>query len=156
MAELAIADRAGLFPPLAKIFERVPTSAIRVERSELLQAIQQVAFVLDETNNSLTITIDQERLIVKGQSSRGGEGCAELGYKPSERIPLPIKEFTAEYSPKLIIDFLKVMEDDMIEIGLRSPVEQVLITEPMTQVEYIVMPLRNDTSEKGGEATEGA
>lgn len=149
LAEVAAVDREGKFPPIEKIFMKRPEFTIAVGRDALQQALQQVGFVLDDQDNSVHLVLEPEMLVVQGRSARGGEGRAEV---PSEGTS-PVG-FEVEFNPDLLVDFLKVMQDDRIEIGFRGPTEQVLLREPVSGVDYIVMPIKKE-DQGGGERPGG-
>lgn len=148
LAEVAVVDREGKFPPIEKVFRKDPAFSLGCERSLLLQALQQVSFLLDNEENSIHVKLAGEALVIHGQSSRGGQGQAEVPVENAGEGDLPPEasdgSFEVEFDPDLLIDFLKVMEDEQIEIGFRTPNEQVKLRETAAGVDYIVMPIRKE------------
>ncbi len=149
-AEMAMIDRDGRFPPIEKVFEKQPNFTIEVGRTQMLQALQQVEFVLDDKENTIVLRLTQNSLLVLGESSQGGRGEVELPLTEGHT-----DQFEVEFNPGLLIEFLKVMEDDRLVIGFRGPSEQVLFQEKGAGVDYLVMPIRRDEPQGGGNNEEG-
>lgn len=145
LAEVAVIERVGRFPPIEKVFGKTPAVTLTLEREALQRAVAQVRFVLDDTHNSIYLRLDQGAVVIHGSSSKGGEGSAEVPYngEPGEMA------YEAEFSPDLLAELLKVMEDPEIELGLRDPSEQIMLRELQSGVDYILMPIRQESGEGG-------
>lgn len=149
-AEMAMIDREGRFPPIEKVFEKQPSFTIDVDRTTLLQALQQVEFVLDDKENTVLLRLAQNSLRILGESGQGGRGEVEVPLAEAQ-----LESCEVEFNPGLLIDFLKVMEDSQIRVGFRGPSDQVLFKETETGVDYLVMPIRRDEPEEApGEPAE--
>ena len=129
----------GQFPAYERVIPKENDKNIEFERERLTNAVKRVALLSNERSRSVKIEIAKGKVEVTSSSSEFGEAREELvvDYTGS---PLTIS-FNAQY----VLDFLNVVETDVVALSLKDEVSQAIMKPVGAQgydYTYVIMPMR--------------
>ncbi|GHU67726.1 DNA polymerase III subunit beta [Clostridia bacterium] len=114
--------------------------SIRVEKNELLSAVERAAMIKSDGKNSfvrLSITDDFVRVSSRGLEGKGKETvvCEKTG-----------EDLEIGFDAKFLTDALKAAEDDVIEMKFNTSVSPSLVRPSEgDRYEYLILPVRLST-----------
>ncbi len=129
----------GNFPDYTKIIPEEVTTKIKVNASDLSQALKRVNLFAREVNNAITLEADKalKKLTVYTEETRVGE---EKTYLDVEIIGENNK---ISLNSQYLLDVLSVKEGEKIVLGLNEKLSPVKVQPEKTEgYVYIIMPLK--------------
>jgi DNA polymerase-3 subunit beta len=129
----------GQFPAYERVIPKENDKTIEFEKEKLTSAIKRVALLSNERSRSVKVEIAQGKVDVTSSSSEFGEAREELGVE-YDGNPLTIS-FNAQY----VLDFLNVVETDVVALSLKDDVSQAVMTPVSAEgynYTYVIMPMR--------------
>lgn len=114
------------------------TSVVTFDRAELIASVERAAILIrGDKNNLITLDVQENGVSVSSSS--------ELG-KVGERVEAKVEgnELKISMNAKYLLDALKVLSDEKIEISFNGPFSPFVLTNA-TQKEsiYLILPVRN-------------
>jgi len=131
---------SGLYPDYASVVPKNNDKIVKVDRDELGRAIRRVSVFSDPYTHLIRFSLDSERIGLEASSPQGGEAYDE--------VPCDYSGGALEmgYNGNYVLDVLKRIESEQIEIQLKSPVDAGVFvpTEQKAEEEllYLLMPIR--------------
>lgn len=129
----------GQFPAYERVIPKGNDKHIEFERERLTSAVKRVALLSNEKSRSVKIDISKGKVEITSSSSEFGEAREELAVDYAGS-PLTIS-FNAQY----VLDFLNVVETDVVELSLKDEVSQAVMKPVGAQgydYTYVIMPMR--------------
>jgi DNA polymerase-3 subunit beta len=129
----------GQFPAYERVIPKGNDKHIEFERDRLANAIKRVALLSNERSRAVKLEIKKGKVEVTSSSSDFGEAREELPVDYSGSS-LAIS-FNAQY----VIDFLNVVETDVVMLSLKDEVSQAVMKPIGAQgydYTYVIMPMR--------------
>jgi DNA polymerase-3 subunit beta len=129
----------GQFPAYERVIPKGNDKHIEFERERLTSAVKRVALLSNERSRAVKLEIAKGKVQVTSSSSEFGEAREELAVEYSGG-PLSIS-FNAQY----VLDFLNVVETDVVSLSLKDEVSQAVMTPIGAQgydYTYVIMPMR--------------
>ena len=129
----------GEFPAYERVIPKGNDKNIEFERERLTNAVKRVALLSNERSRSIKIEIAKGKVEVTSSSSEFGEAREELAVDYTGN-PLTIS-FNAQY----VLDFLNVVETDVVVLSLKDEVSQAVMKPVGAQsydYTYVIMPMR--------------
>jgi DNA polymerase-3 subunit beta len=129
----------GQFPAYERVIPKENDKTIEFEKEKLTSAIKRVALLSNERSRSVKVEIAKGKVDVTSSSSEFGEAREELAVE-YDGNPLTIS-FNAQY----VLDFLNVVETDVVALSLKDEVSQAVMTPVSAEgynYTYVIMPMR--------------
>ena len=129
----------GQFPAYERVIPKGNDKKIEFEREQLTNAVKRVALLSNERSRSVKVEISKGKVEITSSSSEFGEAREELAVDYTGP-PLTIS-FNAQY----VLDFLNVVETDVVELSLKDEVSQAVMKPVGAQgydYTYVIMPMR--------------
>jgi len=129
----------GQFPAYERVIPKENDKTIEFERERLTNAVKRVALLSNERSRSVKVEVATGKVDVTSSSSEFGEAREELAVE-YDGTPLTIS-FNAQY----VLDFLNVVETDVVALSLKDDVSQAVMTPVGTEgysYTYVIMPMR--------------
>jgi DNA polymerase-3 subunit beta len=129
----------GQFPAYERVIPKENDKTIEFERDKLTSAVKRVALLSNERSRSVKVEIAKGKVDVTSSSSEFGEAREELAVE-YDGNPLTIS-FNAQY----VLDFLNVVETDVVALSLKDEVSQAVMTPVSAEgynYTYVIMPMR--------------
>jgi DNA polymerase-3 subunit beta len=126
----------GQFPAYERVIPKGNDKDIEFERERLTNAVKRVALLSNERSRAVKFEIDKGKVEVTSSSSEFGEQLT-VDYQGNA---LAIS-FNAQY----VLDFLNVVETDVVSLSLKDEVSQAVMTPVGAQgydYTYVIMPMR--------------
>ena len=129
----------GQFPAYERVIPKGNDKDIEFERERLTNAVKRVALLSNERSRAVKFEIDKGKVEVTSSSSEFGEAREQL---PVEYAgPAMTISFNAQY----VLDFLNVIETDIVSLSLKDEVSQAVMKPVGAQgydYTYVIMPMR--------------
>jgi DNA polymerase-3 subunit beta len=129
----------GQFPAYERVIPKGNDKSIEFERERLTNAVKRVALLSNERSRAVKLDVGKGKVEVTSSSSEFGEAREELAVEYAG-APLTIS-FNAQY----VLDFLNVVETDVVMLSLKDEVSQALM-KPVGadgyDYTYVIMPMR--------------
>jgi DNA polymerase-3 subunit beta len=129
----------GQFPAYEKVIPKNNDKHVEFERDRLTQAVRRVAILSNERSRAVKFILDKGKVEVTSSSPEFGEAREPLQIDYSGP-PLTIC-FNAQY----VLDFLNVIEADVVALDLKDEVSQALMRPVGVEgydYTYVIMPMR--------------
>jgi DNA polymerase III subunit beta len=129
----------GQFPAYERVIPKGNDKDIEFERERLTNAVKRVALLSNERSRAVKFEIDKGKVDVTSSSSEFGEAREQLAVD-YQGPPLTIS-FNAQY----VLDFLNVVETDVVSLSLKDEVSQAVMKPVAAQgydYTYVIMPMR--------------
>ncbi|MDA1184233.1 MAG: DNA polymerase III subunit beta [Acidobacteria bacterium] len=129
----------GQFPAYERVIPKENDKRIEFEKERLTSAVKRVALLSNERSRSVKVEIGAGKVDVTSSSSEFGEAREELAVE-YDGEPLTIS-FNAQY----VLDFLNVVETDVVALSLKDEVSQAVMTPVSAEgynYTYVIMPMR--------------
>lgn len=131
---------SGLYPDYNSVLPKENDKIIKVDKDEFVRAIRRVAIFSDPYTHLVKFSFGSEKIGLSASSPQGGEAYDEVACDyGGEGLEMG-------YNANYVLDVLKRLETEQIEIDLRSPVDAGIFV-PTEQKEkeeilYLLMPIR--------------
>jgi DNA polymerase III subunit beta len=129
----------GQFPAYERVIPKQNDKRIEFERDRLTQAVRRVAILSNERSRAVKFVLDKSKVEVTSSSPEFGEA----------REPLPIDypgpALTICFNAQYILDFLNVIECDIVALELKDEVSQAIMRPVGVDgydYTYVIMPMR--------------
>ena len=121
----------GNYPNYSQIIPGKFTGKLHINRIALLDAVQRVALILDNINESIKLVFEGDKLHVTAQTQDSAQ----------ETILIE-SDTNAEFyfNPAFLIDVLKNLDTDHVMLNYNDSISPTLIS--AKNLEYILMPMR--------------
>ena len=129
----------GQFPAYERVIPKENDKNIEFEKERLTSAVKRVALLSNERSRSVKIEIGKGKVEVTSSSSEFGEAREEL---PVDYTGSPI---TISFNAQYVLDFLNVVETDVVALSLKDEVSQAVMKPVGAQgydYTYVIMPMR--------------
>lgn len=127
----------GDFPKYDQIFSSDYETLIRVNRKSMLSSLERAALIARESKkNPIKFSISGTNLAISSNTDLG---------KVHEEIDIHRegKELDIAFNPRYLIDALKVIEDDDIQLTFTTALNPCIIKDPEKEsYKYLVLPIR--------------
>ena len=135
-AKISLRQIAGDFIKYNDVIPKDSPIKIRVRKEELINAIERASIMTEGKNNLIKISAKDRVLTVSSNSEEGGSIEDVLIDKEGDNIEIG---FNARY----MIDVLKVINDEEINLNMNTPINPCVIT-PVDgdNYTYLVLPVR--------------
>jgi DNA polymerase-3 subunit beta len=129
----------GQFPAYERVIPKGNDKTIEFDRERLTSAVKRVALLSNERSRAVKFEVDKGKVDVTSSSSEFGEAHEQL---PVEYTgPALTISFNAQY----VLDFLNVVETDIVSLSLKDDVSQAVMKPVGAQgydYTYVIMPMR--------------
>lgn len=127
----------GDFPKYDQIFSSDYETLIRVDRKSMLSSIERAALIARESKKSpIKFSISGNSLAITSNTDLG---------KVHEEMDIHRegKELDIAFNPKYLIDALKVIDDDEIQLTFTTSLNPCIIKDPEKETyKYLILPIR--------------
>ena len=129
----------GQFPAYDRVIPKGNDKHVEFERDRLTQAVRRVAILSNERSRAVKMVLDKGKVEVTSSSPEFGEA----------REPIPVDydgpALTICFNAQYVLDFLGVVESDVVALELKDEVSQALM-KPVGangyDYTYVIMPMR--------------
>jgi len=129
----------GQFPAYERVIPKGNDKQIEFERERLTNAVKRVALLSNERSRSVKIEISKGKAEVTSSSSEFGEAREELA------VDYAGPSLTISFNAQYVLDFLNVVETDVVALSLKDEVSQAVMKPVGAQgydYTYVIMPMR--------------
>jgi DNA polymerase-3 subunit beta len=129
----------GQFPAYERVIPKGNDKTIEFDRERLTSAVKRVALLSNERSRAVKFEVDKGKVDVTSSSSEFGEAHEQLPVEYSG--PVLTISFNAQY----VLDFLNVVETDVVSLSLKDDVSQAVMKPVGAQgydYTYVIMPMR--------------
>ena len=129
----------GQFPVYDRVIPKGNDTQIEFERERLTNAVKRVALLSNERSRSVKVEISKGKVEITSSSSEFGEAREELA------VDYPGPPLTISFNAQYVLDFLNVVETDVVALSLKDEVSQAVMTPVGAQgydYTYVIMPMR--------------
>ncbi len=129
----------GQFPAYERVIPKGNDKTIEFERERLTNAVRRVALLSNERSRAVKFIIEKNKVEVTSSSSEFGEAREQIAVD-YDSTPITIS-FNAQY----VLDFLNVVETDIVSISLKDDVSQAVMKPVGAEnydYTYVIMPMR--------------
>jgi DNA polymerase-3 subunit beta len=136
LGNIAIISRLieGEFPDFKQVIPPVSNNKMRVDRNLFLLAVKRAALLSTPDYQAVKLEVFKNKLVVSKSTPDVGESTEEVGVEYQGR------ELVVGFNPGYIIDVLKNLHDDMVELELSDAEKPGVIR--INGYVYIVLPMR--------------
>src|SRR5687767_12045164 len=129
----------GQFPAYERVIPKANDKHIEFERERLTNAVKRVALLSNERSRAVKLEISKGKVVVTSSSSEFGEAHEELP------VDYTGGELTISFNAQYVLDFLNVVETDIVQLSLKDEVSQAVM-KPVGadgyDYTYVIMPMR--------------
>ena len=129
----------GQFPAYERVIPKGNDKTIEFDRERLTSAVKRVALLSNERSRAVKFEVDKGKVEVTSSSSEFGEAHEQLPVEYNG--PVLTISFNAQY----VLDFLNVVETDIVSLSLKDDVSQAVMKPVGAQgydYTYVIMPMR--------------
>ena len=126
------------YPSFQKIINNVPEYTVTIRKSELEEAIRRATVISEKTENRIKLTFSENSLKINSVLAEIGESQGEIdcNYVGEEKV--------ANFFFQYILNPMKVIDTEYINIGFSDKDDQILITsEPVADFLHIFISSKN-------------
>ena len=129
----------GQFPAYERVIPKGNDKDIEFERERLTNAVKRVALLSNERSRAVKFEIEKGKVEVTSSSSEFGEA--------REQLPVDYAgtAMTISFNAQYVLDFLNVVETDIVTLSLKDEVSQAVMKPVGAQgydYTYVIMPMR--------------
>jgi DNA polymerase-3 subunit beta len=129
----------GQFPAYEKVVPKNNDKHVEFERDRLVSAVRRVALLSNERSRAVKFVVGKGSVEVTSSSPEFGEA----------REPIPVDydgpELTICFNAQYVLDFLNVVESDIVALDLKDDVSQAVMKPVGVEgydYTYVIMPMR--------------
>jgi len=129
----------GQFPAYERVIPKGNDKQIEFERERLTNAVKRVALLSNERSRAVKMEITKGKVEVTSSSSEFGEAREELP------VDYTGGSMTISFNAQYVLDFLNVVETDVVMLSLKDEVSQAVMKPVGAQgydYTYVIMPMR--------------
>ena len=125
----------GDFPEYNKVIPKETKDKIRVNKNDFLKAVKRVALFTNPESIVIKLDITREKIILTKSTPDLGEARDEVDIKYGG------KEISLGFNPNYLMDILKVVDEEEMEIEITDPQKPAVIRKNGKFV-FIVLPMQ--------------
>jgi DNA polymerase-3 subunit beta len=129
----------GQFPAYERVIPKGNDKHVEFDRERLTSAVRRVALLSNERSRAVKFEIDKGKVDVTSSSSEFGEAREQL------LVDFPGPALTISFNAQYVLDFLNVVETDVVSLSLKDEVSQAVM-KPVGasgyDYTYVIMPMR--------------
>jgi DNA polymerase-3 subunit beta len=129
----------GQFPAYERVIPKGNDKEIEFERERLTSAVKRVALLSNERSRAVKFEIEKGKVEVTSSSSEFGEAREQLA------VDYAGTAMTISFNAQYVLDFLNVVETDIVSLSLKDEVSQAVMKPVGAQgydYTYVIMPMR--------------
>src|SRR3954447_9001293 len=129
----------GQFPAYERVIPKGNDKLIEFDRDRLTNAVKRVALLSNERSRAVKFEIDKGKVEVTSSSSEFGEAREQLA------VDYTGPAITISFNAQYVLDFLNVVETDVVSLSLKDEVSQAVVKPVGAQgydYTYVIMPMR--------------
>jgi DNA polymerase-3 subunit beta len=129
----------GQFPAYERVIPKGNDKHIEFERDRLTNAVKRVALLSNERSRAVKLEVKKGKVEVTSSSSEFGEAHEELP------VDYTGGTLTISFNAQYMLDFLNVVETDVVMLSLKDEVSQAVMKPVGAQgygYTYVIMPMR--------------
>jgi DNA polymerase-3 subunit beta len=129
----------GQFPAYERVIPKGNDKTIEFDREKLTSAVRRVALLSNERSRAVRFEIDKDTVEVTSSSSEFGEAREQLV------VDFPGPPLAISFNAQYVLDFLNVVEADIVSLSLKDEVSQAIMKPVGVQgydYTYVIMPMR--------------
>ena len=127
----------GEYPPYKQLIPQSCEKNATVKREEMISSLERVAVMVNERTNIVRFIFGENTLFLKADTPDSGLG------EDSFPIEYTDDELTIAFNYRYILDSLKIMESEKVQIGLGGSLSATLF-KPVSDDDYLclIMPIQ--------------
>ncbi len=127
----------GEYPPYKQLIPQSCEKNATVNREEMISSLERVAVMVNERTNIVRFIFGENTLFLKADTPDAGLG------EDSFAIEYTDEELTIAFNYRYILDSLKIMESEKVQIGLGGSLSATLF-KPVSDDDYLclIMPIQ--------------
>lgn len=127
----------GQFPDYRRVLHTEQPTRFRLDRSQLLAAVERVALIARKSTPVVRLSVQGESLSLSSREAEVGQAYEELA------ISKEGEDMETAYQARYLTDVLRAMDADEVQVSLGDGLKQGSVT-PVGDEDYvyIVMPVR--------------
>ena len=127
----------GEYPPYKQLIPQTCEKNATVKREEMISSLERVAVIVNERTNIVRFIFGENTLFLKADTPDSGLG------EDSFPIEYTDDELTIAFNYRYILDSLKIMESEKVQIGLGGSLSATLF-KPVSDDDYLclIMPIQ--------------
>ena len=127
----------GEYPPYKQLIPQSCEKNATVKREEMISSLERVAVIVNERTNIVRFIFGENTLFLKADTPDSGLG------EDSFPIEYTDDELTIAFNYRYILDSLKIMESEKVQIGLGGSLSATLF-KPVSDDDYLclIMPIQ--------------
>jgi DNA polymerase-3 subunit beta len=129
----------GQFPAYERVIPKGNDKQIEFDRERLTNAVKRVALLSNERSRAVKFEIGKGNVDVTSSSSEFGEAREALAVDYTDTA------MTISFNAQYVLDFLNVVETDVVVLSLKDEVSQAVMKPVGAQgydYTYVIMPMR--------------
>jgi DNA polymerase III subunit beta len=129
----------GQFPTYERVIPKGNDKLIEFDRERLTSAVKRVALLSNERSRAVKFEIDKGKVEVTSSSSEFGEAHEQI------QVEYPGPALTISFNAQYVLDFLNVVETDVVSLSLKDEVSQAVMKPVGAKgydYTYVIMPMR--------------
>jgi DNA polymerase-3 subunit beta len=129
----------GQFPAYERVIPKGNDKVIEFDRERLTSAVKRVALLSNERSRAVKFEIGKDKVEVTSSSSEFGEAREVLPVEYNDTA------MTISFNAQYVLDFLNVVETDIVSLSLKDDVSQAVMKPVGTDAydyTYVIMPMR--------------
>lgn len=129
----------GQFPAYEKVVPKHNDKHIEFERDRLVNAVRRVALLSNERSRAVKFTVGKGQVEVTSSSPEFGEAREPIA------VDYDGPEITICFNAQYVLDFLNVVESDIVALDLKDDVSQAVMKPVGVEgydYTYVIMPMR--------------
>lgn len=125
----------GNYPDVDQVIPKRAEQPLLIHREELISLLKQVALFTSDHSSAVRLSFNPGELHLTASNLEIGEGKAVMALNYSG------PQLNIAFNPYYLIDILRHIKDESIELSLSDGYNPGLITDS-TQAEFVLMPMR--------------
>ena len=125
----------GEFPEYNKVIPKEIKDKIKINKSNLFKAIKRVALFTNPDSIAIKLDITKDKIVLSKRTPDLGEARDEV------EVKFEGKEMSIGFNPNYLIDILKVIDGDEIEVEVVDPQKPAVIRRTGKFI-FIVLPMQ--------------
>lgn len=125
----------GEFPNYEQVIPSKAKNTIKIDTNKLLLATRRASILTSQESPSIKIDLARDKMVVSKERAEIGEAKEEIG------IGYSGNEFSIGFNPAYLIDALKTISQEKVDLELTDPEKAGVIRSEDNYV-YIVLPMK--------------
>ncbi|KJJ84523.1 DNA polymerase III subunit beta [Candidatus Omnitrophus magneticus] len=126
----------GEFPDFEKVIPEKTKKIVSIQKEDFLNAVKRVSIFTDQDSQAVKIEIQKNKMTISKNTPYLGEAREEIAVDFSGD-----KEIQIGFNPRYLIDVLKVLGEEFVEMEISDPTKPGVIRKQEEYV-YVVLPMQ--------------